>query len=140
MMDPGRDTFAMTILQEAMPAGDLGAPAVRRNEATIANITLEEDLPELPAELPAELPDGLEELPFAEPTIDERKELATAQPRGSSRAASVQDLGLASAPSAVVTLELRLRVDQLPEPLRRALEEAGASDLVIPADVRLRSS
>lgn len=135
MADAGRDTFAMTILQEAMPAGELGAPPTR-NEATIANITLEEDLPELPADLP----DGLDEMPFAEPTIDERKELATAQPRGSARAASVQDLGPASAPSPTITLELRLRVDQLPEPLRRALEEAGAADLVIPADLRLRSS
>jgi pSer/pThr/pTyr-binding forkhead associated (FHA) protein len=130
MVDEGRDTFAMTILQEAMPAEALAAPP--RNEATIANITLEEDLPELP--------DGLDEMAFAEPSIDERKELATAQPRGSARAASVQDLGPALAPSPTITLELRLRVDQLPEPLRRALEEAGASDLVIPADVRLRSS
>jgi len=129
MADAGRDTFAMTILQEAMPAGALDAAP--RSDATIANITLEEDLPEIP--------DGLD-MPFEEPSMDERKELATAQPRGSSRAASVQDLGPASATSPTITLELRLRVDQLPEPLRRALEEAGAADLVIPADLRLRSS
>lgn len=129
MLDGARDTFAMTILQEVMPAGALDAPA-RRNEATIANITLEEEL--------LEAPDALEE-PLAERSIDDRKELATAQPRGSSRAASVQDLGPASTPSPTITLELRLRTDQLPEPLRRALEEAGAAELVIPADVRLRS-
>jgi len=133
-MAGGRETFAMTLLQEEMPAGVLGTaafPATQSPEATIANITLEEDL--------AEEPDGLDAA-FDEPTIDERKELATAQPRGSARAASVQDLGPASAPSPTLTLELRLRVDQLPEPLRRALEEAGAADLVIPADLRLRSS
>ncbi|HSJ97691.1 MAG TPA: FHA domain-containing protein [Myxococcota bacterium] len=129
-----RGAFGMTILQESMPADAGGAPDAgsgRSPEATIANITLEEDV--------LETPDGLD-MPFDEPSIEERKELASAQPRGSSRAASVQDLGPPSAPSATITLELRLRVDQLPEPLRRALEEAGAADLVIPADVRLRSS
>jgi len=35
--------------------------------------------------------------------------------------------------------KLRLRVDQLPEPLRRALEEAGTSEIVVPADLRLRT-
>lgn len=128
MAGPGTETFAMTILQEAMPAGALAAP-VPGPEATIANITLEEELLE-----PA---DGLE-APFGEAAIDERKELAAAQPRGSSRAASVQDLGPASALSSTLTLELRLRADQLPEPLRRALEEAGDAELVIPADLRLR--
>jgi pSer/pThr/pTyr-binding forkhead associated (FHA) protein len=135
LVDASRDTFAMTILQEAMPEGALdGARAGARAptpsaEATIANLTLEEELE----------PEGLD-LPFAEPSIDERKELASAQPRGSARAFSVQDLGPAAAPAPTVTLELRLRVDQLPEALRRALEEAGAADLVIPADLRLRSS
>jgi pSer/pThr/pTyr-binding forkhead associated (FHA) protein len=129
----GRDTFAMTILQEAMPEPVLGAPftPTPSPDATIANVTLEEDL---------EVPDGLD-LGFDDAAVEERKELAAAQPRGSSRAASVQDLGpaAAAAPSASIILELRLRVDQLPEPLRRALAEAGAADLVIPADVRLRT-
>lgn len=135
--DLGRDTFAMTILQEELPGGALGAldpaaagPPSPSHDATIANVTLEEDLLAAPEE-------GLE-LSLGD-AIEERKELATAQPRGSSRAASVQDLGPAAAPSSTVTLEIRLRVDQLPEPLRRALEEAGAADLVIPADLRLRS-
>jgi pSer/pThr/pTyr-binding forkhead associated (FHA) protein len=135
-----RDSFAMTILQEAMP--ELDAPAISFEEAdaapapspsaeaTIANVTLEEALLE-------DASDGLD-MPF-ESSIDERKELATAQPRGSSRAASVQDLGPATAAARTVTIELRLRVDQLPEPLRRALEEAAAGDLVLPADVRLRT-
>lgn len=134
------DSFAMTILQEAMPELDApvisfeeadGAPAPAPGaEATIANVTLEEALLD-------DASDGLD-MPF-ESSIDERKELATAQPRGSSRAASVQDLGPASAAARTVTIELRLRVDQLPEPLRRALEEAGASDLLVPADVRVRA-
>ena len=133
--DLARDTFAMTILQEELPGGGLGARAAAfspspSHDATIANVTLEEDLPAAPEEgLGLSLGDA----------IDERKDLATAQPRGSSRAASVQELGAVAAPSATVTLEIRLRTDQLPEPLRRTLEEAGAADLVIPAEVRLRS-
>ena len=129
-------------------------------DATIANVMLEEDplgisdRPDRVASLPVaavleaagptgtedefESADGLDDLPFAD-AIDSRKELATVQPRGSSRAASVQDLGAASAPARIVTLELRLRLDQLSEPLRRALEEAGISDVVIPADLRLRT-
>jgi pSer/pThr/pTyr-binding forkhead associated (FHA) protein len=134
----GRDTFAMTILQEALPGGALDAldaPAAAfspspSHDATIANVTLEEELLATPEE-------GLE--PSFGGALEERKELAAAQPRGSSRAASVQDLGPAAAPSTVVTLELLLRVDQLPEPLRRAFAEADAADLAIPAEVRLRS-
>lgn len=135
----------------AMPGG---------GDATIANVMLEEDslcTPNEPAALaPLALTDapedsggsavaddlavadGLDDLPFAA-TIEQRKELAAAEPRGSSRAASVQDLGAASSPARIVTLELRLRLDQLPEPLRLVLEEAGVNDLVIPADLRLRT-
>jgi len=133
MVEPEPD--AMTLLPEELPAGGLGDAvpgafaASEGPEATIANITLEEDFA---------APEGLDDA-FAAPTIDERKELAAAQPRGSARAASVQDLGPASEPAPTVVLELRLRVDQLPDPLRRALEDAGAADLVIPADLRLRS-
>lgn len=134
--DLGRDTFAMTILQEELPGGALGAPAASVSpapsaDATIANLTLEEEIAD-------DVPEGLE-LPFGEASIDERKELAAAQPRGSARAVSVQDLGPTGEPAPTLTLELRLRVDQLPEPLRRALEEAGAAELVIPADLRLRA-
>jgi pSer/pThr/pTyr-binding forkhead associated (FHA) protein len=129
-------------------------------DATIANVMLEEDPlgvsngPDRVASLPVaavldgagpagaeqelEAADGLDDLPFAD-AIDSRKELAAVQPRGSSRAASVQDLGATSAPARIVTLELRLRLDQLSEPLRRALEEAGLRDVVIPADLRLRT-
>jgi pSer/pThr/pTyr-binding forkhead associated (FHA) protein len=134
--DLGRDTFAMTILQEVLPDSAL-APPPASHEATIANVTLEEELLAAPDE-----GDGLD-LPLAfagEDAIDERKELAEAQPRGSSRAASIQDLGAACDPATTVTLELRLRIDQLPEPLRRAFEEAGAAELVVPADLRLHRS
>ncbi len=141
-------------------SGPQARPMPGGGDATIANVMLEEDplgMPDEPAALamlpftdaPAdagssEIPDdsdgadGLDDLPFTA-TIDPRKELATVEPRGSSRAASVQDLGAASAPARIVTLELRLRLDQLSEPLRRALEDAGVNDLVIPADLRLRT-
>ncbi len=144
---PDSDTGIATSLFEAERASAVG-------DATIANVMLEEDrfgavdgqdVVETPDveeafDAPAnfDVADGLDELPF-EAVIDQRKELAAAQPRGSSRAASVQDLGSAEAPVRVVTLELRLRLDQLSEPLRSALEEAGANDLVIPADLRLRT-
>lgn len=144
---PDSDTGIATALSEAEMASALG-------DATIANVMLEEDQfgavegpdavetpdPEEAFDAPAnfDVADGLDELPF-EAVIDQRKELAAAQPRGSSRAASVQDLGSVEAPVRIVTLELRLRLDQLSEPLRNALEEAGANDLVIPADLRLRT-
>lgn len=146
------DVAAVSATQVLAPLGG--------GDATIANVMLEEDAigtPDAPAPLatleagsahgdavstdavdPIDGADGLDDLPFSA-TIDQRKELAAVQPRGSSRAASVQDLGAASAPARVVTLELRLRLDQLSEPLRRALEEAGVNDLVIPADLRLRT-
>lgn len=129
---PAPDPSAIARLEEeALPAAGLdgAAPVSQGPEATIANITLEEDL--------VAVPDGLDD-PFDPLPIEERKELAVAQPRGSSRAASVQDLGPSAESAPAVVLELRLRVDQLPEPLRRTLEEAGAADLVIPADLRLR--
>ncbi len=127
-------------------AEDTATPA--GGDATIANVMLEEDFPGLPggpdaiatpvASEEGDLEDGLDDLPFMA-TSDSRKELAAVQPRGSTRAASLQDLGSAAAPARIVTLELRLRLDQLAEPLRRALEEAGVNDLVIPADLRFRT-
>lgn len=137
---------ALHVESAEFAAAEPAAPASA--DATIANVMLEEDplgvsngpsaIATLDADDGLEAPDGLDDLPF-EDAIDQRKELAAAQPRGSSRAASVQDLGAASTPARVVTLELRLRLDQLPGPLRRALEEAGVSDVVIPADLRLRT-
>lgn len=110
---------------EARPASATPPP-----DATIANITLEEDL--------FVAPPGLDlALDAEDEPADEHKELAAAQPRGSARAATIQQLGTPSAESAVVTIELRVRADQLPEPLRRALAETG--ELVIPADLRLRA-
>ncbi|MCU0671040.1 MAG: hypothetical protein MUF70_17065, partial [Myxococcota bacterium] len=77
----------------------------------------------------------------AEP--DEKPEEAVEiQPRGSSRAASVQDLGAVSNPNLgrdrEVCFELRVRVDLLPPALRQAFEEAGASEIVLPAELRLK--
>jgi pSer/pThr/pTyr-binding forkhead associated (FHA) protein len=137
-----RDTMAMTILQEDLPAaagleavpppapvtGD--APIVGSTadpaEATIANVALEVDL----------VADGLDE-PFEDGGLEERKAMAEVRPRGSSRASSVQDLVAANA-ARPVTLELRLQGEALPEPLRRALVEAGEAGLVVSAELRLR--
>lgn len=133
--DAGRETFAMTILQEVLPESAI-APSPS-HEATIANVTLEEE----PLAAPEDA-DGLD-LPISlaiSDAIDERKELAEAQPRGSSRAASIQDLGPTADPAATVTLQLRVRVDRLPPSLRRAFEEAAAAELVLPADLQLRRS
>jgi pSer/pThr/pTyr-binding forkhead associated (FHA) protein len=125
-------------------------------DATIANVMLEEDSfavaagteeeaealdPESAFEIPAEPDggdDGLDDLAF-EAALEPSKELALVEPRASSRAASVQDLGSAADPARIVTLELRLRLDQISEPLRSALEEAAHHGLVLPADLRLRT-
>ncbi|HEY8495298.1 MAG TPA: FHA domain-containing protein, partial [Myxococcota bacterium] len=114
----------------AEQTGAASADASPPPDATIANITLEEDL--------FAAPSGLDfSLDAEDEPADEHKELAAVQPRGGARAATIQQLGTPSAESAVVTIELRVRADQLPEPLRRALAETG--ELVIPADLRLRA-
>ena len=130
----GDATIANVILEE----DSIGAPDEPGTLATLDVASAHEDSDSPDVSDPIDIADGLDDLPFAA-TIDQRKELAAVQPRGSSRAASVQDLGAASAPARIVTLELRLRLDQISEPLRRALEEAGVNDLVIPADLRLRT-
>lgn len=139
---------APELCADADGSAPLAMAAAESGDATIANVMLEEDsigAPDEPGMLatpdvvdPVDVADGLDDLPFTA-TAEQCKELAAVQPRGSSRAASVQDLGAVAAPARVVTLELRLRLDQVSEPLRRALEEAGVNDLVIPADLRLRT-
>ena len=167
IVDPEWEVDALADLDGAPSLDDAAAVSATQvlaplggGDATIANVMLEEDaigasdaaspLAAIEAGTaqgdsgptdgvdPIDGADGLDDLPFAA-TIDQRKQLAAVQPRGSSRAASVQDLGAAAAPARIVTLELRLRLDQLSEPLRRALEEAGVNELVIPADLRLRT-
>jgi pSer/pThr/pTyr-binding forkhead associated (FHA) protein len=137
------DTFAMTMLQEQMPhrpgftevlakpgPGEVRAPA---NEAEVEAVALPEgDL----------FTDELDEVvPIAEEV--EKLEAPVAVPlRGSSRATSLQDLGRVSAPKLgerEVVFELRVRVELLPPALREAFEAAGASELVLPAELRLKS-
>jgi pSer/pThr/pTyr-binding forkhead associated (FHA) protein len=127
------DTFAMTMLQEEMPH----RPGFTKvEEVTVAPAAEPEPIAE--ADL---LPDDIEEI---EPLdADAEKQVDATELRGSSRATSVQDLRRASQPNVAspeVCFEVRVRVDLLPPALRRAFEESGTSDLVIPAELRLKSS
>jgi pSer/pThr/pTyr-binding forkhead associated (FHA) protein len=81
----------------------------------------------------------LEDTAEAEAEAEESKPLAAVRPRGSSRASSLQDLGpVTDAPRALV-LELRLPLEALPERLRLALGEAEIDELVVPAELHLRT-
>jgi pSer/pThr/pTyr-binding forkhead associated (FHA) protein len=139
---PGQeqDHFAVTILQEELPlATEDDVEAGSYAPVTVAG---EAAAPAAPLHVDLLASDGLDE-PFGHgdlgASIDERKELASAQPRGSSRANSVQDLGPAPAPAQGLTLELHVAVELLPDPLRRAVEELGGSDLVLPAELHIKS-
>lgn len=133
----GDTFFAMTLLQEEMPEGQAlaevpAAPALAEEPtlATAAEIA-ETDL----------LPDDIEEIEASLDGDDDSKPIEAAPLRGSSRANSVQDLGRSSQPNlaaAELCLELRVRMDLLPPVLQRAFEEAGVTELVLPAELRLR--
>jgi len=136
--------FAMTMLQEQMPHRPgftevLAKPGPGEERAPLAKE------PEVEA---VALPEGdlfAEELDDVVPIAEEveKPEAPVAAPlRGSSRATSVQDLGRVSAPKLgerEVVFELRVRVELLPPALREAFEAAGASELVLPAELRLKS-
>lgn len=131
---PRDDPMAMTMLQEEMPHRpgftELLAKPNANDEPTTAAVTAiaEADL----------LPDDIEEI---EATMDDEKPADAAPLRGSSRASSVQDLLRTSQPNLVapeLKLELRIRMDLLPAALRQAFEEAGASELVLPAELHLK--
>jgi len=128
------DPMAMTMLQEEMPHRpgftEITAKPAPIEEPTTAAVTAiaEADL----------LPDDIEEI---EATIDDEKPADQAPLRGNSRASSVQDLLRTSQPNLgapELKLELRIRMDLLPPALRQALEEAGATDLVLPAELHLK--
>lgn len=126
----GDTFFAMTMLQEEMPerAGLAAAPA-----AEAPTLSPEADVAEVDL-LPEEI-DGIE---VTEPDEKPAEEIAV---RGSSRASSVQDLGRTSQPNLdapQLRFELRVRLDLLPPALRKAFEEAGASELVLPAELCIR--
>lgn len=140
-----QDTFfAMTMLQEEMP------PALGFGEALAKPAPVEESAPlvnAVEAEAVA-LPEGdlfADELDEVVPIAEEieKPETPVAAPlRGSSRATSVQDLGRVSAPKLgerEVVFELRVRVELLPPALREAFEAAGATELVLPAELRVKA-
>lgn len=135
------DTLAMTMLQEQMPHRpgftEILAKPGPGEEPALADadveVLAEADL----------LPDEVEApAPAADEGEADKPDDAAIPLRGSSRATSVQDLARISQPNLgrepEVCFELRVRVDLLPPALRRAFEEAGASDLVLPAELRLR--
>jgi pSer/pThr/pTyr-binding forkhead associated (FHA) protein len=136
-----QDRFAMTMLQEEMPhrTGFTDLPPTPAPREAIAN-EAEVDAVALPeGDLFAE--ELVEVVALADET--EKPEAPVAVPlRGSSRATSVQELGRVSAPKLgerELVFELRVRVDLLPPALREAFEAAGASELVLPAELRLRA-
>jgi pSer/pThr/pTyr-binding forkhead associated (FHA) protein len=139
-----QDTLEMTMLQEQMPhrpgfteilarpgPGEARAPLA--NEVEVEAVALPEgDL----------FPDDLDEVvALSEEDEAEKPEAPVAVPlRGSSRATSVQELGRVSQPNLrELVFELRVRVELLPPALREAFEAAGASEVVLPAELRLKS-
>jgi pSer/pThr/pTyr-binding forkhead associated (FHA) protein len=139
---PESDQYAMTMLQEELQPIDEDDEPVAEASPLIAEspapiFAASEPLPE------ADLLGDDVELLAAEEELEAKPEAAIELvPRGSSRAASVQDLGAVSNPNLdrdrEVCFELRVRVDLLPPALRKAFEEAGASEIVLPAELRLK--
>jgi len=126
---PQVDSRFMTMLQaDAMQMiPDERSPSAEPREASPAQ-----------EEGELELLDSVELEDTAESESDESKPLEAVQPRGSSRASSVQELGRAESPPRALILELRVSLEELPEPLRRALAEAQTDELVVPAELHLR--
>ena len=134
---PEVDSRLLTVLQgdamemvpdsEPQPASE-SAQTLDAGRAAPGPLSLEEG-----GEL--ELLDSVEE---SDVDAEEGKPLAAVQPRGSSRASSVQDLGPAADAPRGLVLELRLRLEDLPEALRVALGEADVDGQVVPAELQLR--
>jgi pSer/pThr/pTyr-binding forkhead associated (FHA) protein len=135
-----KDHFEVTILQEELSL----ASEADEEVGSFTHVAVSGEpapAPAAPLEVDLLAVDGLDE-PFGDApgaSIDDLKELASARPRGSSRASSIQDLGAAPAPPSELTLELRIAVAELPEPLRSALAELGASEIVLPGELRVRT-
>lgn len=138
-----QDTLGMTMLQEQMPhrpgfteilakpgPGEARVPLA--TEAEVEAVALPEgDL----------FPDDLDPVvALSEEDEAEKPEAPVVAPlRSSSRATSVQQLGRVSQPNLrEVVFELRVRVDLLPPALRDAFEAAGASEVVLPAELRIK--
>ncbi|MCX5736983.1 MAG: FHA domain-containing protein [Proteobacteria bacterium] len=139
--DAGR--FGMTMLQEQMPHRPGFTEILARPGPGEARAKLASDAP---VEVVA-LPEGdlfaedLDEVVgLAEEGEAEKPEAPVAAPlRASSRATSVQELGRVSQPNLrELVFELRVRVELLPPALREAFEAAGTSELVLPAELRIK--
>ncbi len=136
--------FGMTMLQEQMPHRPgfteiLARPGPGEARAPLASDTAVEAVALLEGDL---FPDDLDEVvALADEGEPEKPEAPVAAPlRASSRATSVQELGavsLSKLPELV--FELRVRVELLPPALREAFEAAGASALVLPAELRIKA-
>ena len=121
----------MTMIEEVMPDSASGPePLGPRAEAAPRDLdalfAAEQDLA-APAEPPAL------------PEVEEKEPSCETASGTSSRASSVQKLGSAPAEDRVVTLELRLRWNDLPEALREALQQAGDTTHSLPVELRLQS-
>ena len=152
------ESFQLTFVLDREPIAGLmkpaPAPIASEHDSRAMTILQEEMIPIDPLPSAPQPPDGYpddaaELLPEVDllsepldPELDERKDQAARNPRTSSRASAVQDLGRAEeeASSHAVVLELRLRLEALPEPLRRALAELEVEGgIPLEAEVRLRA-
>jgi len=139
------DANGMTILQEELPQrSGFAVPAVAAAPPAEADAALPaESIAALPAEsseTELDLVEAIELDEDSDAAIDERKELASVRPRGSSRASSLQDLGPMQVGSRTLTFEVRLRFEDLPEPLRRAFADAALEEIALPVELRLRKA
>ncbi len=125
----GRDTFDLTLLGEALPEPSVTQPGLAPAPAAEAPSAAAAD---------AALADGL--LAVFDEEAEDDKPLEPAaeravEPAAVSASASV-DAGPRGRPAGMV-LELRVRAEDLPEALQRALAAAGG-DLRVPAELHLR--
>ncbi len=139
--DAGR--LGMTMLQEQMPHRPGFTEILARPGPGEARAKLASDAEVEAVGLPEGdlFPEDLEEVvALADEGEAEKPEAPVGVPlRASSRATSVQELGLVSQtkPPELV-FELRVRVELLPPALREAFEAAGSTELVLPAELRIK--
>lgn len=139
-----QDTFGMTMLQEQMPHRPgfteiLAKPGPGEPRKPLATEVEVEAIALTEGDL---FPDDLDPVvALSEEDEAEKPEAPVVAPlRSSSRATSVQQLGRVSQPNLrELVFELRVRVELLPSALREAFEAAGASEMVLPAELRLKS-
>jgi pSer/pThr/pTyr-binding forkhead associated (FHA) protein len=135
--------FGMTMLQEQMPHRPGFTEILARPGPGEARAKLKSDTAVEAVALPEGdlFPDDLDEVvALTDEGEAEKPEAPVAVPlRSSSRATSVQELGGASQPNVrELVFELRVRVELLPPALREAFEAAGTTELVLPAELRIK--